>query len=318
MKNLNILDKVLYGSRLYGTDTETSDFDYKAIYIPSIDNMLLGKKFSKFRERYAADGTPIDNFTAMMDSGEETEYIPLQVLIADFTKGQTYATELMFALIANPEYHLHDMAKDVVSKFKHNDVISMVSFAKKQTMDYISRARRAADVDEVLTILADHMTMATLHSKLETIYDKIPEKFHIVMEKDVKPYRGIYIAGRQYSERTSISDIYNSLTIIQKEYGTRVKNAILTGSVDWPSMSSAIRCYEEALELFDTGVITFPRKNSEYLRDVKQGKIPFDIVKPYLEEISDKVDYIVVSTPAYTEADVDQYIVEIVKKYLGI
>jgi hypothetical protein len=317
MQELQIVDTVVYGSRNYGTETPTSDYDYKVIYVPSMRDMLLGKKFKIFKNRFDSAGVPItDNHCSMPDGGAEYEYIPLQTFIKDYTKGQTYAAEVMFALIANPEHKLHSLAKEVVGSFRVTDVLSMVGFAKKQTMDYISRARRLVDVKMMVDFLNSKIALGKPHAKLCEFIDEVPEKFHIIMDKDVKPYRGIYVAGRQYSERTSISDICASLTIIRDDYGQRVVEAIGSGNIDWKSISAAVRCYEQAIELYQTNHITFPRKNAEYLLEVKQGKIPFDEVKPVLEELADRVDSIVVGDPIYTEEQVDDFIVEKLQAYL--
>lgn len=317
MKELQIVDTVVYGSRNYGTETPTSDYDYKVIYVPSMRDMLLGKKFKIFKKRYDAYGVQITDINCSMPGhGSEYEYIPLQTLIKDYTKGQTYAAEVMFALIANPDHKLHDLAKEVVASFRVTDVLSMVGFAKKQTMDYISRVRRLVDVKSIVKFLNAKIALGKPHAKLCEFIDEIPEKFHIIMDKDVKPYRGIYVAGRQYSERTSISDVCTSLTIIRDDYGQRVVDAIGSGNIDWKSISAAIRCYEQAIELYHTNHIAFPRKNAEYLLAVKQGKIPFDEVKPVLEELSDRVDSIVVDDPGYTDEQVDDFVVEKLQAYL--
>ena len=34
----------VFGSHLYGTNTENSDKDYKGIFLPSVKNLILGKK----------------------------------------------------------------------------------------------------------------------------------------------------------------------------------------------------------------------------------------------------------------------------------
>jgi hypothetical protein len=311
-----ILDTVIYGSRLYGTNTDKSDYDYKVIYIPSMKNMLLGKKFKKIRERFSTTGEAISTKISMQDNGSEYEHIPLSVLINDFTQGQTYALEVMYALSLNPEYTLCAVAKEVIAKFPSGNFISMVSFAKKQTLDYISRARRLNDVNSIIAILESAMNSIPKNYKLDVVYDSIPDNFHIIMENDVKPYRGIYVAGRKYSERTSISDIHASLEIIRDDYGTRVHEAITNNNVDWKSISAAIRCYEQAIELHDTGVISFPRKNKDYLLAIRQGEIPFDEVRPYLEQLSDTLDAIVIQKSSYTEEQVDTYIAEVIAKYV--
>src|SRR6478609_1788353 len=82
------------GSRLYGTDTPESDYDFKAIVLPALDDLLLNKKLTNRKEKPEGHG-PQDKMTA---GGTETEYLPLQVFLDDFFSGQTYALEIAFAV----------------------------------------------------------------------------------------------------------------------------------------------------------------------------------------------------------------------------
>ena len=40
---MHIVFRSVFGSKLYGTDTRTSDDDYKAIFLPSIRELVLNK-----------------------------------------------------------------------------------------------------------------------------------------------------------------------------------------------------------------------------------------------------------------------------------
>jgi hypothetical protein len=92
---MNQLFKILTGSRLYGTFTDTSDYDYKVITLPPLEDVLLGKKLVNYKEVPEGKGA----HDSMPDNGIETEYIPLQVFFNDFFAGQTYAVELAFAIL---------------------------------------------------------------------------------------------------------------------------------------------------------------------------------------------------------------------------
>ena len=83
----------LYGSRLYGTQTPTSDLDVKHIVLPDLDQLLLGKKVSNTVHKT----NNAKNTRNGVDDIDE-EFIPLQVFARDFVIGQTYALELAFAL----------------------------------------------------------------------------------------------------------------------------------------------------------------------------------------------------------------------------
>ena len=97
-RHMNELFKTVYGSRLYGTNTPTSDTDQKAVYLPELSDVLLGRKLQTHKKRFNADGSPLaDDGTPMPDNGVETEYIPFQVFCRDYLNGQTYALEVVMA-----------------------------------------------------------------------------------------------------------------------------------------------------------------------------------------------------------------------------
>lgn len=102
LQNSTMLLKMKYGSHLYGTSTPSSDVDYKVLYLPSIDLVLMGHRIANFKTRFNADGTIItDHKAPMPPNGWEIEYIALQTFLSDYFAGQTYAVEMLYGLFAN-------------------------------------------------------------------------------------------------------------------------------------------------------------------------------------------------------------------------
>ena len=85
-----------YGSKLYGTQTPTSDTDLKHIILPELDTLLLAKKVENKVKKTNAE----KNTRNGVDDVDE-EFIPLQIFARHFVEGQTYAIELAFALEGN-------------------------------------------------------------------------------------------------------------------------------------------------------------------------------------------------------------------------
>ena len=55
----NLLTVVTYGSHLYGTSSPKSDHDFKAVYLPFLNDLLLAKQPKNARYRFDADGAPV-------------------------------------------------------------------------------------------------------------------------------------------------------------------------------------------------------------------------------------------------------------------
>ena len=83
----------MFGSRLYGTQTPTSDVDWKHIVLPPLDDLLLCKKIENKVKK-----TNTEKNTRNSADDVDEEFIPIQVFARHFVEGQTYALELAFAI----------------------------------------------------------------------------------------------------------------------------------------------------------------------------------------------------------------------------
>lgn len=138
----SMLARVPYGSRLYGTNTPESDYDYKVLYLPKFNDVLLGRQFTNFKARFDAEGNVLTDPGAQMPAnGYEMEFVALQTFMRDWLVGQTYAVEMAFALVhgfgehedANVLNDTVDLVKDMVEYWQSKNVAGMVGFAMKQT-----------------------------------------------------------------------------------------------------------------------------------------------------------------------------------------
>jgi predicted nucleotidyltransferase len=307
--------KVTYGSKLYGTSTPTSDTDEKVVYLPDLQDLLLLTKLPIFKQRFDAEGNSIGDGFTMPDNGVETEYFPLQTFVRDFVAGQTYAVEIAFAFAKQdgPVNFAREMVQEMVQKFANAEVYSMVGFAMKQTFDYVKRGERLNDAQKVLDVVDKYTAMYspnesavfyTVNPRLDTVLDGKTLLEHLaadtgleteVLTNGKKPQNSLKLNGRFYLETTTLSHFREQVVKIIKSFGVRSVEASLT-SVEWKSLSHALRVYQQAIELLDTGNMTFPRPNAEYLLSVKQGKENIEEVKAQLLALDDEVQKKILSS----------------------
>ena len=298
--------KVVYGSKLYGTSTPTSDTDEKVVFLPSLEDMLLGKKLQIYKERFDAEGNRIGDGFTMPDNGVETEYFPLQTFVRDFVNGQTYALEIAFAFANGPapgygsdKLHAYLLVRDLVRKFSNAEVYSMVGFAMKQTFDYVRRGERLNAAKAVLEVVDKYLAdqVPGTERRLDTLVNDVPLLDRIAQDTGLetemmlngrKPQNSLKLNGRNYLESTTLEHFRDQVVKIVKQFGDR-SNAAAETDVDYKSLSHAVRVYQQSLELLETGNITFPRPNAEFLLSVKQGKEDLEQVKRLLIALDDEV-----------------------------
>lgn len=308
---------IIYGSKLYGTNTPTSDTDLKTVYMPSFRDLMLNHRLAITKDRLDENGKPVPNGDSMPDRGVEEEFFPLHTFVKDYVNGQTYAVEMVHAFMQNREvkfYGNQDKQEFVVNlinglfeKFSTGEVSSMVGFAMKQTFDYVHRGDRLNKVRNVIRVLnlaqnkvnlangtAVRVTPLRLDDIIETnmtVFDYVVQLTSTKVgsiENNGRQMRSLELNGRSYSETTSVETLLSILNKLEKSYGERTNKASET-DVDFKSLSHAVRVYEQATELLENGVVTFPRPNAEYLLEVKSGKADLEKVKTTLLQLDKDV-----------------------------
>lgn len=333
----NLVCAVTYGSHLYGTSSPTSDFDFKAIYLPDLNDLILAKQPRTLRYRFDEDGNSLPEHATMPANGYEAEHTPIQKFIHDYLGGQAYAVETVFAVI-HGAHHIHQppptsvgskrfasfevLCLKLVNKYLHSNVNGMVGFAVKQTFDYVHRGERlnaARAVHEQLNKMLSFLTACGTSSNLirldtpmarvemvdgqavnvvETVLDQISHSTGLEIGSSVnqnKVMRTLKLNGREYLETTTLPHLITAVEKLINQYGERSTKASET-DVDWKSLSHAVRVYQQVIELLETHTITFPRRNADFLLEIKQGKRNIDEVRDLLRELDAKVITLMEST----------------------
>lgn len=293
---MNELFKTVYGSKLYGTSTPTSDTDEKVVYLAAFDDILLGRKLQTFKKRFDAEGNPVADNVSMPDNGVETEYVAFQTFCRDYLNGQTYALEVVMAHSGKPgaPAWMVELNRD----FTTCNVASMAGFAMKQTFDYVHRGRRLIAARDMLSKLEEVSQLAVTfyaldNPRLDSIVEgkkvlhRLADATGLPLGTSVNNNRTmetLKLNGREYLETTTLSHLFTAVEKLVNEYGDR-SNRAAEMAVDTKSLSHAVRVYEQALELLTVGKISFPRPNVGYLLNVKQGNLDAEEVKARLLEL---------------------------------
>lgn len=301
--------RVTYGSKLYGTNTPTSDTDLKVVYLPEFNDVLLGKKHGTYKKRYDVDGKVItDDKQPMPDNGTEIEYISFQTFTRDFLGGQTYALEIVFGELAKPG--VDGWVVSLASSFLTANVASMAGFAAKQVSDYVHRGARLLQAQRILEALEELERLAvgfytTPNPRLDTVVEGVSLLARLVamtgaeLGSTVNNNREMLtlkLNGRDYLETTTLQHLMTTVEKLISSYGDRSAEAG-EKEVDWKSLSHAVRVYQQAEELLTTGKITFPRTNAADLLAIKQGQTDREIVKVQLLELEGRVNHLQDANP---------------------
>jgi len=145
----NIIVRMFFGSRLYGTDTEDSDMDYKGVFMPTKSEILLGK-IPKGHNSTTKQGTARNTSTDI-----DEELYSLHYFIELACQGQTVALDMLHAnkesiITSSPVWENIVLERE---RFYAKDLKAFVGYAHKQANRYGLRGGRVNTVNEVIKVL---------------------------------------------------------------------------------------------------------------------------------------------------------------------
>lgn len=240
---------VMAGSRLYGTDTPTSDHDYRGFCIPPLE-YIVG----------------LNNFESKVIRCPDTVIYSITKFFQLLIKGDPIIYETLFV----PERNIINRTEFGGTLLRNKSLFACKIFARRMIGYAESEWRKVTGVQ-----LSPVVRIPTEDSIVEDI-------------------RQVFLPDKETMDHVLSILFANHPKIIKPatgKLGEKRKAQIENYGYCTSSASHTIRLLEQLKELMDTGRMTFPRPNAEYLLAIKIGKVPFvDVEKKYIECLADAQD----------------------------
>lgn len=294
----NTIVLIQHGSHLYGTNTETSDLDYKGVYQASLSEILLNKVAEHLDFNTKSAGCSEKNTSEDRD----LQYKELRKFINDALAGQIYALDLLFA----PEkfwIKSSDIWEDIVSnraELLSSNIKPFVGYARQQAAKYGLKGSRLAEVMRFRDFLKDISEPSTVI--LEEVLDKFTESEYVFMDFS-RPTTYFKVLEKSFQLNTKVSVALQNLEIWISKYGQRTVQAMNDEGVDYKAVSHALRCMWQATELLSSGFMTLPLPQADFLREVKLGQHKFSELQTLLSEGLDSLNEIKSVLPEQPNVD---------------
>jgi hypothetical protein len=296
---MDLIVKIKFGSHLYGTNTDSSDIDYKGVYLPTKDEILLND-IPKCRN-YSTGSDQKKNNPGDVDE----EIYSLHYFIKLAIDGQTAAMDMLHA----PESMLTvntDIWKDIVKnreKFYTKNLSSFINYARHQASKYGIKGSRLNAVSQVISIFEK----SDENLKLKDIWDMLPmNKYCHDVGLNPNGVRQYQVCGKTFQETVTIGYVLPILRNFYDEYGHRAKLAAENKNIDWKAISHALRAAIQTKEILVNGTITFPLKDASFLLSVKSGELDYSKdVAPVLESLMEEVEELIKQSNLPEKVDID-------------
>lgn len=288
---------MVFGSYLYGLNTPNSDKDYKGIYLPERDNLLLGNY-----ARHYSESTGNDKSKNTADD-VDVEIFSLPYFIELACKGETVAVDMLHADVNLLDTEFRPTLVGLIWRelkanrhmFYTRDMKSYIGYARKQANKYGVKGSRMGDVEKVINWLKfsknDEQRFTTT---IRQVYTQLPtSEFVRLVSQDTKQgeLKFYEICGRKYQDTLTLEQLLVHAQGIYDEYGDRAKMAKLDLGVDWKAVSHALRASYQMLGILKDGDFEYPLPQTEFLLAVKKGELNFvNEVQPELERLIPEIE----------------------------
>jgi predicted nucleotidyltransferase len=269
---MNTLVKLIFGSHLYGTNTSSSDTDYKGIYLPTLQECVPNK----------IDNVKIFNTKTYggknTNSNIDEEYYSLQYFMKLAIQGEMIVIDMLHApknmtLCSSQTWN---ELRNNRSKFYSKNLVGYLGYIRKQTATYSNKGNRLKAIDEILQVL--HSQQGICDLKLKSVWNLLPINEYcneLINPKETR-WEFYQVCGKQLSEHITVNEAIKILSTLRLSYGTRANQAGKNGGVDWKAVSHAFRAGLQLKEIYTTGDLIYPLKDYEFIRNVKTGVFDYD------------------------------------------
>lgn len=283
-----VLCLMRFGSHLYGTNTESSDTDYKGVFLPTEKDVLLQRvpKSVSFNSK-TSRGEGEKNSSGDVDC----ELYSLHYFVDLACKGETAALDMLHV---NEQNLLLDSTSwqtlvDYRRLFYTCNLKSFVGYARKQAAKYGLKGSRLSAATKLLHYLEGYKTR---DCRMIDVWAGLPLGEHsgYLRHLDNDKFKVYQFCGKQVQSTAKVSYVYDMVQQFLEQYGERAKQAQQNEGVDWKAMSHALRAAYQVEEILSTENLKYPLKCAEYLKAVKEGLIPFKNVLRCLEDLMERVE----------------------------
>jgi hypothetical protein len=278
-----------FGSFLYGTNTPDSDTDFKGVFMPTRDQILLGRIPKTLRTQ--AGNEHGKNSATDIDE----EFFSLHYFIHLACEGETVALDMLHAERSHCMSEPDEIWLQLTAQkhlFYTKNLRALVGYARRQAAKYGIRGSRLDDAQRVLEYLKAQDEKSP-GIRMEDVWDELPTGEHIHKQPRTFPetVSVVQVCGKQLQSSAKAGHYVETLTRFCDAYGDRARLAKENQGIDWKAISHAFRAGYQVRGILTNGGFTYPLPETQYLIDVKKGKLDYITdVAPALDTLMDELE----------------------------
>ena len=320
-----LLFKHLAGSFLYGTNSESSDKDYKGVFLPDLNDLILGKAPKHYT---SSTGAHWERNTA--NDVDET-YYSLHYFLELAAKGDTNAIDMLFAYTnKDAVIYIDPIFQEIINnidKILTKNVKAYLGYCIGQAKKYSIKGDKLKNYNTFKSFCEKYLNKKdangapipllkalefefNTHEYPKTISNCIPEpgaernkiafgetaKFnfgdHCYIETAQNKESYLTISDVKFQIHDSIKSSYHKVQKVISSYGKRAEAAATDNGVDWKAISHCVRVLLQVEELLTTHKITFPLINANFVKSIKYNTtdMTYEEIMKWIEDHITHID----------------------------
>ena len=273
----NLICEIKFGSHLYGTSTPQSDLDFKGVYLPEVNDVLLGHI-----PKTAGDNNGLKKLPGDLDC----EYHTLHHFLHLARQGQTMAVDMLFApdncvYLDSKNGWIWSTFQRERQRFLTKNMYAFVGYARSQANKYSLKGERLTLLKTAIAVLNDPKGAKCFGELVDRLYlHKCISDKRTVDDNGIQEYQ---ICGKWHGEGTPLEHVLTSMQNSADKYGTRSHDSSEAGGVDWKALSHAVRISKELIEIICFKTVSFPLIDADLILRIKKGEMPLEAVESILD-----------------------------------
>lgn len=330
-----ILFKTYSGSKLYGTNNENSDTDFKGIFLPDINDLILGKAPKHY----------VFNTSNKLEKNNKNDidetYYSLQYFLELAAKGETNCIDLLFANSNNNAVLETSLIWEELTnnydKIITKNMNAYLGYCKSQCQKYSIKGDKLNNYNSFLKMCELYYDEKDKNGTPETLYNIISKAFNLNNLNNYIPKVGeervkvnfndkvsnfdfgdhcYFVTANNKESYISISDIkfiltdsvksaYHKCKKVISSYGKRAQAAANEDGTDLKAISHCVRVLFQVEEILETGKITFPLKSADFIKSIKYNtnKMTRDEIMDWIEKKIEHINYLIKKSTLREKAD---------------
>lgn len=315
---MKTLVNMVFGSHLYGTNSETSDKDYKGVFMPTREDLLLQRVPKSIN-----NSTKKRNDQKNTAEDVDTEMYSLNYFIHLACEGETVALDMLHApkeFWLESSYIWESLVQER-ERFYTSKLKAFVGYARRQAAKYGVKGSRLSDAKRVYEFLKTQNP----NLRVAEVWDALPEGEFLKKEEIANPgemdkkFPHMYtVCGKGLSSQAYVHHYLPMLENFINRYGDRARLAELNEGVDWKAVSHAFRAAYQVKHILLNNGYSYPLPETDYIKAVKSGKLNFvNEVGPKLEELMAELEVLSSKSTLPRHSDRkfwDGWLLEVLKK----